>query len=66
MNQPDKSGGGDPARHGGHLMDEADIGSGGKTPGELETDEHIKTIPPLPPESERGKPGQPSPPPGQK
>jgi hypothetical protein len=33
---------------GGHLMDEPDIGSGGKTPAEQETDEHIKQIPPVP------------------
>lgn len=59
MNQPGKSSASDPARQGGNLMDEADIGSGGKTPGELETDEHIKTIPPLPRDKERGKPEQP-------
>jgi hypothetical protein len=64
MNQPTKRSDDDPARHGGNLMDEADIGSGGKTPGELETDEHIKTIPPLPPESERGKPERQHKPPG--
>lgn len=33
---------------GEHMLDEADIGSGEKTPGELETEEHIKSIPPLP------------------
>lgn len=31
------------------LSDEADIGSGEKTPGQLETEEMIKQIPPLPP-----------------
>jgi hypothetical protein len=30
------------------LMDEADIGSGEKTPGQLETENMIKEIPPLP------------------
>jgi len=33
---------------GQHLMDEADIGSGEKTPGEQDTDEQIRQIPPLP------------------
>jgi hypothetical protein len=39
-----------PARpeQGGQLLDEADIGSGEKTPGERETDEQIRQIPPLP------------------
>ncbi|WP_374583879.1 hypothetical protein [Pseudoduganella sp.] len=37
--QPDK---------GKHLMDEPDIGSGEKTPGEQETEEQIRQIPPLP------------------
>ncbi|MBB3118466.1 hypothetical protein [Pseudoduganella violacea] len=32
----------------GHLMDEPDIGSGEKTPGELETEEHIRQIRPQP------------------
>lgn len=40
----------------GHLMDEPDIGSGEKTPGELETEEHIRQIAPPPP------PGQDKPP----
>lgn len=30
------------------LIDEADIGSGEKTPGQLETEEMIREIPPLP------------------
>lgn len=38
-----------PPDNDGHFIDEADIGSGEKTPGQLETDEHIKSIPPLPP-----------------
>jgi len=31
------------------LLDEADIGSGEKTPGQKETEEIIRQIPPLPP-----------------
>lgn len=38
----------DPA-HPRALLDEADIGSGEKTPGQLETEEIIRAIPPLPP-----------------
>lgn len=41
----------DPA-HARSLVDEADIGSGEKTPGQLETEELIREIPPLPPGSE--------------
>lgn len=33
---------------GRHYMEEADIGSGEKTPGEQDTDEQIRQIPPLP------------------
>ena len=33
---------------GRHFIEEADIGSGEKTPGEQETDEQIRQIPPLP------------------
>ncbi len=33
---------------GGHYIEEADIGSGEKTPGERETEEQIRKIPPLP------------------
>lgn len=35
------------------MFDEADIGSGEKTPGQRETEEIIRQIPPLPP-SESG------------
>lgn len=35
-------------QNGTHLMDEPDIGSGGKTPAERETDEQIRQIPPHP------------------
>lgn len=50
MNQPSKPGtsGHDPARDAGHLTEEADIGSGEPSPGKQETDEAIKSIPPLP------------------
>lgn len=51
-------------QNGGHLMDEPDIGSGGKTPAERETDEQIKQIP-QPPATGGGKaPAQPAPRPG--
>jgi hypothetical protein len=35
------------------LLDEADIGSGEKTPGQQETEEFIRQIPPLPPAEPR-------------
>ncbi|NNG23455.1 hypothetical protein [Telluria aromaticivorans] len=38
----------DPAATGRPLYDEADIGSGEKSPGEKETEEMIREIPPLP------------------
>jgi hypothetical protein len=37
----------DPANKGGAILHEDDIGSGEKTPGEKETEEMIKEIPPL-------------------
>ncbi|MBJ7313102.1 hypothetical protein ACFOLJ_30220 [Rugamonas sp. CCM 8940] len=37
-----------PAPAGGNFLDEPDIGSGEKTPGERDTEEHIRRIPPLP------------------
>ncbi|MEN3276170.1 MAG: hypothetical protein V7631_1960 [Massilia sp.] len=43
----------DPAASGRPFMDEGDIGSGEKTPGQKETEEMIKEIPPLQPGSER-------------
>lgn len=39
----------DPAHKGRPYMEEADIGSGEKNPGQLETEEMIRQIPPLPP-----------------
>ena len=50
-----------PEQSGGHLMDEPDIGSGGKTPAERETDEQIRQIPPVP---APGKDQPPAPAPG--
>lgn len=45
----------DPAAKGPNVFHEADIGSGEKSPGELETEEMIREIPPLPPS---GKPDE--------
>jgi len=39
----------DPANKGRPFLEESDIGSGEKTPGEQETEEMIRQIPPLPP-----------------
>jgi hypothetical protein len=38
----------DPAHKGRPFMEEADIGSGEKTPAQMETEEMIRQIPPLP------------------
>lgn len=38
----------DPAANGPNVFHEADIGSGEKSPAELETEEMIRQIPPLP------------------
>jgi hypothetical protein len=38
----------DPANKGRPYMEEPDIGSGEKNPGQLETEEMIRQIPPLP------------------
>ncbi len=46
----------DPAAKGPNVFHEADIGSGEKSPGELETEEMIREIPPLPPSG--GQAGQ--------
>ncbi|USX12640.1 hypothetical protein NHH88_23535 [Oxalobacteraceae bacterium OTU3CAMAD1] len=58
MNQPTKSGPDDHAADGGHMLDEADIGSGERSPSQRETDEAIKSIPPLPDDGEHDKPKQ--------
>ncbi|MEV4782683.1 hypothetical protein [Burkholderia sp. LMU1-1-1.1] len=55
MNQPKKPHGDEHAAEGGHMLDEADIGSGERTPGQRDTEEDIKSIPPLPHDSEPGK-----------
>jgi len=44
MEQPAKA----QPEKGRHFTEEADIGSGEKTPGEQDTDEQIRQIPPLP------------------
>jgi hypothetical protein len=43
------------------LLDEADIGSGEKTPGQKETEEFIRQIPPLPPTGSRDEDAKPNP-----
>jgi hypothetical protein len=50
----------DPAAKGGHAYHEADIGSGEKSPGELETEEMIREIPPLPPSGGKPAGGKPA------
>lgn len=59
MNQPKHPHSDDHAADGGHMLDEADIGSGERTPAQRETDEAIKSIPPLPHDGAPGKPQQP-------
>jgi hypothetical protein len=39
----------DPGHKGRPFLEEADIGSGEKTPAQMETEEMIRQIPPLPP-----------------
>jgi len=56
MNQPQKA---DESERRHHLMDEADIGSGEKTPGEKETEEEINKIPPLQPPQPPQPPAKP-------
>lgn len=45
MNRPQPT---DPAAKGNPILEEADIGSGEKTPAQRETEEMIRQIPPLP------------------
>lgn len=59
MNQPAKTHRDEHAAEGGHMLDEADIGSGERSPGQKETDEAIKSIPPLPHDNAQDKPKQP-------
>lgn len=54
--KPDNHSAPDPALDAGHLIQEADIGSGEKSPGEKETEEQIKSIPPLPENTGRDVP----------
>jgi hypothetical protein len=44
----------DPKNKGRTMYDEADIGSGEKSPGQHETDEMIRGIPALPPSNGQG------------
>jgi hypothetical protein len=57
MNDPTKA---DPPNSRRGIFDEADIGSGEKTPGQRETEEMIREIPPLPhPNRQSGEDQQP-------
>jgi hypothetical protein len=58
-NQPTKPTRDEHAAAGDHMLNEADIGSGERTPAQLETDEEIRSIPALPHDNERDKPEQP-------
>jgi hypothetical protein len=49
---------GDPANAVPPMHDEADIGSGENTPAQLDTEERIREIPPLP--ADRAPPPQPA------
>lgn len=51
----------DPANKGRPYLEEVDIGSGEKSPGELETEEMIRQIPPLPHPNQQGERGSSSP-----
>lgn len=58
MNDPTRAA--DPAAKGPNVFYEADIGSGEKSPGELETEAMIREIPPLPQSGgQGGQAGQP-------
>jgi hypothetical protein len=52
----------DPGAKGRPILEEADIGSGEKTPAQIETEELIRQIPPLPPS---GRPADTGVPPSQ-
>lgn len=43
-------------KHSRHMSDEADIGSGEKTPAQYDTEELIRQIPPLPEPKRHGTP----------
>lgn len=53
MNDPTRKP--DPAAKGPNVYYEADIGSGEKSPGELDTEEMIREIPPLPHSGSQGE-----------
>jgi hypothetical protein len=55
MSQPKQPASQDDSEKGGHMMNEPDIGSGEKTPGEQETEEQIRQIAP----ARQGGSGQP-------
>jgi hypothetical protein len=50
----------DPGAQGRPILEEADIGSGEKTPAQIETEELIRQIPPLPPAGQQAEPGAPA------
>lgn len=51
----------DPGAKGRPILEEADIGSGEKPPSQIETEELIREIPPLPPSgTPGGKPAAPA------
>lgn len=54
----------DPAAKGRPILEEADIGSGEKTPAQAETEELIRQIPPLPPSGRQADGGAPAGQPG--
>ncbi|MBQ5947946.1 hypothetical protein [Massilia sp. ST3] len=54
MNDPTKA---DPPNSRRGIFDEADIGSGEKSPGQHETEEMIREIPPLPPSNRQADEG---------
>lgn len=56
MNHPQRSTA--PAAERRFMFDEADIGSGEKTPAHKETEDMIRQIPPLPPSSQRSDTGK--------
>ena len=49
----------DPASNAPPMTDEADIGSGEKTPAQRETEEQIRAIPPRPPAPQPSSPAKP-------
>lgn len=58
MSQPTTPQQPDPSEKGGHMINEPDIGSGEKTPGERETDEQIRQISPNRQSDQSREPGK--------